>query len=213
MAHRGYYTKDGTRVPSVTTIIRRNLGWGAEGLLGFYRGTALRGRDPEEIRDQAAAFGTYVHRCIEMDQEWVPIDDESKPYLAMANIEQGHIAYQLYKQWADRHDLVRKGVELPLVSEKYGFGGTIDMPAEVDGKLMLLDFKTTKAIRITHWIQLSAYHQLYLECKGKKLEPAILHVSWDRKPFLHKRGRSLAKEWRVFKHLLALEKLRVELEA
>jgi hypothetical protein len=53
--------------------------------------------------------------------------------------------------------------ETPLVSEKFQYGGTLDLLAKVDGVCELWDYKTGSGIYDTHIYQLSALRQLVIE--------------------------------------------------
>jgi len=44
-----------------------------------------------------------------------------------------------------------------VISEKYGFGGTIDAVAEIEGEIVFIDFKTSKVIGKDYEMQISAY--------------------------------------------------------
>ena len=58
-------------------------------------------------------------------------------------------------------------LEEQFVSEKFGYGGTIDMYCILNGKLTLVDFKTGKDIYIGYLYQLAGYLQLLREHKYK----------------------------------------------
>ena len=53
--------------------------------------------------------------------------------------------------------------ETPLVSEKYQYGGTLDLYADVDGILELWDFKTGTGIYESNIYQLAALNNLLIE--------------------------------------------------
>ena len=66
--------------------------------------------------------------------------------------------------------------EHPLVSEKLGFGGTIDFYGLIDGVATLKDYKTAKAIYPEHLYQVAAYRQLLEENGYQVAAVGILQI-------------------------------------
>jgi hypothetical protein len=162
----GYFTADGKRVPGVTTITGA---WcpGKEGLLVWANRLGLQGKDHREVRDEAANIGTLVHNMVEehahgkspdgVRQKWSSL----KPDL-FGKADQG---FQGYLDWAAQTKLEIVETETPLVSETHRYGGTPDAIGYVNGKLALLDWKSSASIREDMLIQLAAYWKLWNECR------------------------------------------------
>jgi hypothetical protein len=207
--HKKYYLKDGTRVSSVTTVLGQNLGWGANELLGWARKRALAGEDPNEIRDAAGRFGTIVHAKVEAHEEHRRVKlDGFDP----KEVKRADKAYKRYLDWRKEHEVEVTGSELSLVSEKYKFGGTIDLVATIDGRACLPDLKTNSSVRPKMRIQLAAYRQLYFENFGEDRLPIILHVGQGKHPLVPYPLYNTDKEWRVFLLLMELNQLRETLD-
>ena len=66
--------------------------------------------------------------------------------------------------WTEKH----------FCSEKYLYGGTPDLLVKKDGKYILVDFKTSKAIYPDYLIQGSAYAQLIKENQNIEIEKFII---------------------------------------
>jgi hypothetical protein len=65
--------------------------------------------------------------------------------------------------------------ELPLLSEKWRVGGTLDMVATINnGPIVLIDFKTSSAIRPAYVAQVAAYVDMLEEHYGKVAESALI---------------------------------------
>ena len=170
----GYYQADGTRVPSVTTIT------------GHMKSAALikwaynRGRDGVELygsRDEAAETGSIVHQWIENDLYGEPLqryDEADSRRLAEAT--QG---YEAYRDWRGTVELDILETEVPLVSETFGFGGTLDALAILNGERCIFDWKTSNSTYPDYIAQVAAYRQLVNEAydtlgNGGPVERAFL---------------------------------------
>jgi hypothetical protein len=71
--------------------------------------------------------------------------------------------FAIYLDWERGHDIQCMIIEQPLVSETYKYGGTLDFYGVIDGKITLMDFKTTGDIYPEQFYQLSAYNYLLTE--------------------------------------------------
>lgn len=70
-------------------------------------------------------------------------------------------------------------MEVPLTSDKYGFGGTPDFIGLVNDRLEIVDFKTGSGIYGSAYYQVAAYRQLASEI-GHNIDYArILRIGRD----------------------------------
>ena len=104
--------------------------------------------------------GSRIHANIEqiLRHEPLTVDDRDAPAV------EGARAW--LNQQATEHGLRPVEVEAFLIHETYGYGGTLDLIAELDGELWLLDWKTGKSVASPsgevyrdHRLQLAAYAQ------------------------------------------------------
>lgn len=210
-AHQKYPLKDGTDVPGASTIAK--IGEDSNGLIHWAWKLGMDGQDYRKVRDKAADIGTLAHfkiECFLHNHE--PDLSEYSP----ADVEKAEIAFGNFKRWWDDEGLTVIEPEVQLVSEEYLFGGTIDAPSrDRDGKIVLLDWKTSKAIVGAHKIQLAGYEQLWNENRpdmkvqrraivriGKE-SPDDFEVAWIF---------SAAPFWNVFKARLALYYAQLQLK-
>ena len=156
----------------------------------------MAGLDYLKVRDQTADIGTLVHYLIpcQLKGEEPDLSDCSPQDLASASV-----SMEKFNAWLEGKTLEPILLEEPMVSEEYGFGGTPDYFGGVDGKLTLLDFKTSGAIYPENFYQLAAYVKL-LEEHGYKVESArIIRVSrvvdenYEDRP-----AGNLENYWKVF---------------
>lgn len=164
----GYRTKDGERVPGVTTIISRFKDAG--GLMYWCWEQGRDGFDFRETRDDAASAGNLAHALVEQritgvsDKETVDLIESGK--MPREVKERGLRAYENYLNWERMTRLKVIKTELALVSETHKFGGTFDGIAvvEIEGKRSMADWKTSTAIYRDHLVQVAAYKGLWEEC-------------------------------------------------
>jgi hypothetical protein len=158
-SHQKYILKDGTQVPGASTIAK--IGDDGSSLIHWAWDLGHRGLDYRKVRDQAADIGTIAHFLIECFLHGHEADlSEFSP----ADIERAQTAFRNFKVWWDHEGLTVLEPEVQLVSETHMFGGTIDAPSrDKDGKIVLLDWKTSKGIWPAHKFQLAAYEQLWNE--------------------------------------------------
>ncbi len=148
---RFYDTPEGDSYPSVTTIT---------GLLSREAIQAWRLRVGEKaankITKAATTRGTKVHKLAEMylRNELVlqtSLFDEQEPII-------GEMFNQLSEE-LDKHVGTIKAIEAPLYSNALRVGGTVDLVAEWDGILSVIDLKTSSKPKKVDWID--AYFMLH----------------------------------------------------
>ena len=210
--HTRYKNEAGKVVPGVTTVIN-NLGWNKGALMGWARKVAMMGEDPDKIRDEAADIGTIAHMLVEVhlleivkkisNEEAREIAEFDPDQWAPADMDKAENGFLAYLEWEDQHKVEPLSTETRLVSEKYQYGGTLDLVARVDDELSLIDFKTSKGIWPEHKIQVAAYVHLYKENYGWELKPHILQLNKETGEFhyLPPSELSMGKSWKLFKML------------
>lgn len=160
---KGYYAADGGRVPSVTTITGRFKDSG--GLLYWANNAGLQGKTLNEARDGATDVGSFVHSLIESEINWTEPPDVPSDYE-----ERVQSAFSAWQSWfeATRQEIV--ATELPLVSEKHRFGGTLDcVIRDKKGRLALADWKTSGQVHGDYLTQMAAYGLLWNETREEPL--------------------------------------------
>lgn len=162
MAGNGKYPvyKDGAgrTVPSVTTIIGRFKDSG--GLLYWANKAGLEGKTLDEARAPSATAGTMAHSLVEAHLMGNP-----EPQLTgdADTVSKARHAYISYLKWEAMTHLEIRYAEVPLVSEKYRFGGRLDAIGVVGNELVLVDWKTSNSVYADYLLQLAAYQILWEE--------------------------------------------------
>ena len=169
---RVYVTPDGQKYPSITTIL---------GHRGKEHIDAWRARVGEEEADRvshhATTRGTAVHDLIE---RYLKNEDLSSE-VVMPHVAQGFYAAQK----ALDKSLGRIAMqEVPLFSHKLQLAGRVDLIAEFDGKLSIIDFKTSKIVKTAedienYFIQCAFYGCAFYERTGIEIKDTIIIMVVD----------------------------------
>lgn len=107
------------------------------------------------VLSDAGELGDSVHEWIEADLFQTPFPDVSNRNPAFWE------CVAAWNKFKSEHDIVPHRTEVTVWNDEpgMGHGGTFDILAEVDGKLMLIDIKTSRGLYTSTWMQLSAlYH-------------------------------------------------------
>jgi len=133
----------------------------------------------KEISKQALAVGSEVHSAIE---EWLT-KGKQKPLPESFSdnmVNEFNNAFSAFLQW-------EKTVKFkPIFLEKTVYGdcwaGTLDMTCYLDGKIYVIDFKTSKAIYTNDYgAQIAAYRSCIPEAEGcgiLRLDKATAKYEW-----------------------------------
>ena len=124
-------------------------------------------------KEKAGDFGTAIHDWAEQFAlAKASGKDISIPEDAPKEVLNGINAFL---DWYNNHDIEFVEAERMVYSRKNGFVGTLDAVAKINGKLYLIDYKTSKSIKYHEYkLQLSAYYKAYEEETKQKLHAGII---------------------------------------
>lgn len=190
----GYYPIDGERLPSVTSVIDYALGlphnlmdWavrkGTKKLLDEMVGAKKAGKKinqkdaidialsaRKEILKQAGELGTDVHSLIQSHLEGNEFE---------ANHPDSPDYFNSFLKWLEQNQLTPILQEKLVYDTELGFAGRLDFYGILNGKHVLIDFKTSKFFNPKYGLQLAAYKHC-LEKAGHKVEASYcLYVKPD----------------------------------
>jgi hypothetical protein len=202
-SHQKYILKDGTQVPGASTIAK--IGDDQSNLITWAWNLGNAGQDFRKVRDKAADIGTICHFLIECHfHGWVPDLSEYAP----EDVVRATIAFGNFKTFWDEQELTVLEPEVQLVSEEHMFGGTIDAPSvDKQGRIVLLDWKTSSGIYLSQKLQLAAYERLWNENRKDQVvqRRAVVRIGKDRADDHSIEWMfSSAPEWEYFKARLDL---------
>ena len=167
---RLYETPEGNKYPSITTVLSvRNK-------KGLFEWRKRVGEDVANyVARKAANRGTSVHH---MCEDYLNNDFDEEKH------KKKFLPYVLFNQL--RESVLQKvdniyAQECGLYSDKYKVAGRVDCIAEYDGKLSIIDFKTSSKERSDDWnesyyIQASAYAEMFEERTKISIDQVVILV-------------------------------------
>lgn len=173
---RTYETPAGRKYPSVTTVLSGAQDESKKKSLDEWR---LR-VGPEEaarISRVAAQRGEEVHliaeRYLDNDPDW-------KKGIMPINL----FTFNDMRKTLDEHVNNIIAQEVPLYSDKLETAGRVDLIAEWDGELAIIDFKTSKRAKKKEWIssyfhQMSFYAAAFYERTGVAIKKGVIVMVTD----------------------------------
>lgn len=183
---------------------------------------------PDYILKAAGERGTAVHKYIEDWLNWYnhPLEGSEKdePHLGLE-----YAVYEtVFKEWLDERiewDIHPLYTEQKIINKKLGVKGIIDCIATVNGKVCLIDWKTSS--NLDEWstnCQLQLYYMMLL--KGNKEEKVIAKqieelrclsltksgYRWFKFEIDKKLGEAILKLWNThFREIAEKEKLKAKI--
>ncbi len=182
------YTVNGIEYPSVTKILGIVGGGKTNALVVWARREALKlaeseliteithgrtittdilgpilaraDRQPDKIKNDAADIGNRVHAAIDdyIVGKMPKLDADVRP------------GFDNFMAWLAQEELEIIAGDTTVASVKYSYGGRLDAIARTkDGRFIILDWKTSNAMRDEYPLQVSAYAQAFSETYGVEL--------------------------------------------
>ena len=140
---RYYVLPDGvTKLKSVTTILGEKTDKTA--LLEWRK--KVGDAEADRISNQATRRGTSIHTIAE---RYVLNEENIFRNQMPVNID----SFKPIQDTLDEHVDNIFGIEMPLYSKALGCAGRTDLVAEYDGKLSIIDFKTSRRLKKEEWIE------------------------------------------------------------
>jgi genome maintenance exonuclease 1 len=168
-AGRMYHTPDGD-MPSITTVLSR---LSRQSIMEWRR--RVGEEEANKISGKASSRGTRIHKLCEdyINNEELefrsPLDKEM--FLSMQPLLDGFVG-TVY------------GQELPLYSKYLGIAGRVDLVSEWNGKLSVIDFKTSSKPKKREWVnnyfyQCTAYCVMFEELTGIPVDRFVVVIAVD----------------------------------
>lgn len=184
---RYYVLPDGVcKLKSVTTVLGEKLDKTA--LLEWRK--RVGEEEANRISTQAARRGTAIH---DMAEKYVLNESAYTKGHMPINVE----SFQPLRAALDAHVDNIRGVELPLYSKALGCAGRTDLVAEYDGKLSIIDFKTSRKLKQADWIesyflQSTIYSMMFQQLYKQEVGQVVILITVDHEPepqiFIRDRG-------------------------
>ena len=170
------YLLNGHQIPSVSSVMEP-------------LNRAKYGGISEKTLETAAEKGTAVHNAIEnyLKFGFIDIPPEHQMYM------------DAFLEWFNGAKPEVVGSEIRMYHKLMRYAGTCDLLCYIEGKLALVDYKSTYTVsEMTCGVQLEAYAQA-LASHGIKVDwKLILHLKRDGKNAVHEFPQGDVKRWHVF---------------
>ncbi|MDB4339507.1 PD-(D/E)XK nuclease family protein [bacterium] len=178
---RTYVTPDGSRYPSITTV----LSILSEEAIAKWR-KRVGEEEANRVGQRASGRGTLVHSIIER----YLLNEDTTDFLP-------HIRQSLENVRPILDERLGKifGLEVPLYSTHLGLAGRVDCVAEFDGVPSIIDFKTSKRVKkkeniSNYFAQMSGYAVMWEERTGKPITNTVIIMDVDdNEPLVFKEHR------------------------
>ena len=146
------YIYNGITVPRVTKIISKCIH--SDSLMRWANSLGFKHQSYNTVLNRAADIGSQCHSNIDQFM------DNNNHIMHEDNLyNESFNAYNSFRKWFDYiNNIMPINVifhEKTLVCPY--FGGTIDGLYNINGKIYLVDYKTSNSIKYSHFLQLSAY--------------------------------------------------------
>tara|TARA_B100000519_G_scaffold148798_1_gene129635 strand:+ start:492 stop:1172 length:681 start_codon:yes stop_codon:yes gene_type:complete len=179
---RRYETPDGNLYPSITTILSHK----SKPFIDAWR-KKVGAKEANKITRQATARGTSIHKLVEyrLNNNMLK-ENEGRKTLNPLNEEM----YQTMIGMLSKIDNIR-AIEQNLYSDHLRLAGQVDCIAEYDGKLSVIDFKTSKKRKVrshcyNYFMQCSAYAIMFEERTGIPVDQTVVLITQeDDGPMIH----------------------------
>lgn len=173
---RVYVTPEGNRYPSVTTVLQEH----SRKAITEWR-KKVGEKKADAVTRKAHTRGTSVHAAIEKY-----LNNEEMASVNM--LPHAKAVYVHMKKVLDDHVNNIHCLETSMFSDQLRLAGTVDCIAEYDGKLTVIDFKTSTKLKRKEWIanyfmQLAAYGTMFEEHTNLKIEQGIIIIGVDNCQF------------------------------
>jgi genome maintenance exonuclease 1 len=169
---RKYITPEGNQYPSITTV----LGAGEKPWLKNWRNMLGEAKADKEMK-RAADRGTAVHLMIE---RFLNNEDESTRGMALEHVAEFNSVRLHLKKINNIYTQ-----ESALWSDVLRIAGRVDCIGEFQGKLSIIDFKTstndkTDSMIQDYFLQTTAYALMFEERYGIQIEQVVIIMSVER---------------------------------
>jgi len=169
---RVYNTPDGNRYPSVTTILSE---LSKAGIVAWRK--RVGAEEANRISTQAGSRGTKVHQICE---DYL----NNKPDYLDGQMPANIFTFKQIQPILDQYIDNIQYLEAPLYSDFLKTAGRVDCIAEFDGKLSIIDFKTSRKPKKKEWIsnyfmQASCYAVMYEERTEIPVSRTVVIIAVD----------------------------------
>lgn len=163
------YVYNGVIVPRVTKILQKCIH--SDSLMYWANSLGFKHKSYKKTLDASANIGSYTHECIDnyLEDNNFEANYNNMPY-------ESTNAYKSFIRWFN--DINSVAIVKVIFHEKRlvckYFGGTLDGLYEINGKIYLVDYKTSNNITYKYILQLAAYRYMLREVLNIEIDGCII---------------------------------------
>lgn len=190
-----YRTNEGKLYPSITTVFKEldNKEWYGYWVASIAKKENISEEKAEirckEIGNNSLEMGNKIHKLAEdylNNGKYVLLASDKKDYIE--ELDPAKLFTPLMLHLSQCIGEVH-GVEKEIYSDEMEIAGTVDLIAEHNGVLSVIDFKNSRKPKTNseckkkkYYEQVCAYGKMWEQCTGEKIKQGVvIVVSWDGK--------------------------------
>lgn len=184
-AGRVYKTPQGKSYPSITTV----LGVRDKGALQEWR-ARVGEVEAARVAHHASSRGTALHSAAERY-----LNNEEQ-YFSEGEMPHVKSMFASIRPIIDDHIDNVCAQEAPLYSDHLGLAGRVDLVADFDGRLSIIDFKTSSRVKTvdeidSYFLQMAAYAIMFEERTGVPVSQGVIVMAVENhsQPLVFKQRR------------------------
>ena len=163
------YEYEGKPVPRVTLILSKCIH--SDGLMYWANSLGFKHRSYTKTLADAANIGTQTHNGIDKYLE----DNNFK--MPLEATQEAKFAFKSYVKWFEDTKLLVNSISCIFHEKKIvcpWFGGTLDGLYNFDGRIFLVDYKTSNHVTYKYFLQLAAYRYILRTMYGINIDGVII---------------------------------------
>lgn len=169
---RTYQTPDGQKYPSITTVLSN---YNKKAIFEWRK--KVGEEEANKISRKASTRGTKLHTICES----YLLNELSSVKMQSIMPDTKSLFFQLRSHIDENVGLVY-GIEQPLYSHNLGIAGRCDCIAEWNGKLSIIDYKTSSKEKseskiLNYFMQCSGYAEMFGEITGIPIEQIVIAIA------------------------------------
>ena len=169
------YKVEGVKVPSVTRVVD---GCFPKDLTHW--ALSIGQEEYDKVISEALEVGNDTHQWIEHYINYGHACAEPEDYISKS--------VNAFLDWTNKYNPEWVDAERKIYCDKYKYAGTVDAVAKINGRVCVIDFKTSKKVYKPYHLQVTAYAQAIKRMDGLRRWPLgiILRLDKETGEFEHK---------------------------
>ena len=161
------YKVEGVKVPSVTRVVD---GCFPKDLTHW--ALSIGQEEYDKVISEALEIGNDTHQWIEDYINYGHACIEPEDYISKS--------VNAFLDWTTEYNPEWVDAERKVYCDKYKYAGTVDAVAKINGRIVVIDFKTSKKIYKPYHLQVTAYAQAIKRMDGLRRWPLGIILRLDK---------------------------------